>query len=53
MKRYESFTELTRSFALREGTALEFLDEDGMLVKVSYPELSVRIMKRPSKESWV
>ena len=46
MKRYESFTELTRSFALREGTALEFLDEDGMLVKVSYPELSVRIMKR-------
>ena len=46
MKKYNSFTELTQAFALRVGTALEFINEDGMIISVSYAELAVRIMQR-------
>ena len=46
MKKYSSFTELTQAFALRVGTALEFINEDGMIISVSYAELAVRIMQR-------
>lgn len=51
MKRYDSFTELTQAFALREGTAIEYFDEDGLKVSVSYPELAVRIMMRADELS--
>ena len=46
MKKYSSFTELTQAFALRDGTALEFINEDGMIISISYAELAVRIMQR-------
>ncbi len=46
MKKYNSFIELTEAFAGREGTALEYLAEDGNIGSVSYKELAEKIRKR-------
>ena len=46
MKKYNSFIELTEVFAGREGTALEYLAEDGKIASVSYKELAERIKER-------
>ena len=46
MKKYNSFIELTEAFAGREGTALEYLTEDGNIGSVSYKELAEKIKGR-------
>lgn len=46
MKKYSTFIELTHAFAEREGTALEYLNEDGSVGSISYRELSARILDR-------
>ena len=46
MKKYNSFIELTEAFAGREGTALEYLAEDGNIGSVSYKELAEKIKER-------
>ena len=46
MTKYKTFIELTGVFAQRDGTALEYLTEDGSIASISYRELAERILNR-------